>query len=148
MSTHTASIAWSRQDADFARGKYGRTHTASFDGGVDISVTTALPLPSNTLPATDPEEMVVAALASCHMMFFLDFARRGGFIVDTYDDVPKGTLGKDEAGKDRLIKITLSPQIMWSGDNIPGAADIDLLHFKAHEICYIGQSLKCPVVIT
>ena len=147
MTIHTAIIAWTRGDADFAGGKYGRTHKASFDGGVDIAVTTALPLPSNTVPATDPEELVMAAVASCHMMFFLNFARHAGFIVDNYDDTPSGTLGKADDGIERLVEITLSPKIMWSGGTVPSAADVDLLHHKAHQACYIGQSLKCPVVV-
>jgi organic hydroperoxide reductase OsmC/OhrA len=145
MSTHTATILWERAGAVFTDGKYARTHQASFDGGVNLAVTTALPLPSNTVPAADPEEMVVAATASCHMMFFLAFAKQAGFIVDTYHDAPSGTLGKDEAGVERFIEVVLSPKISWGGDNIPGAADVDLLHHKAHKACYIGNSLACPV---
>ena len=145
MSTHTATILWERAGAVFTDGKYARTHQASFDGGVNLAVTTALPLPSNTVPAADPEEMVVAATASCHMMFFLAFAKQAGFIVDTYHDAPSGTLGKDEAGVERFIEVVLNPKISWGGDNIPGAADVDLFHHKAHKACYIGNSLACPV---
>lgn len=145
MSSHSASILWERAGAVFTDGKYARTHQASFDGGVGLAVTTALPLPSNTVPAADPEEMVVAATASCHMMFFLAFAKQAGFIVDTYHDAPVGTLGKDDTGVERFVEVVLSPKISWSGDNVPGAADVDLLHHKAHKACYIGNSLACPV---
>jgi organic hydroperoxide reductase OsmC/OhrA len=145
MSTHTATILWERAGAVFTDGHYARTHKASFDGGVNLAVTTALPLPSNTVPAADPEEMVVAATASCHMMFFLAFAKQAGFIVDTYHDAPSGTLGKDEAGVERFIEVVLNPKISWGGDNIPGTADLDLFHHKAHRACYIGNSLACPV---
>lgn len=147
MSTHSATIVWDRAGAVFTDGKYARTHHASFDGGVSLAVTTALPLPSNTVPAADPEEMVVAATASCHMMFFLAFAKQAGFIVDMYRDTPVGTLGKDDAGVERFVEVVLNPKISWSGDVIPGAADIDLLHHKAHKACYIGNSLACPVRI-
>ena len=147
MSTHSATIFWSRDGAVFSDGKYARTHHAQFDGGVELAVTTALPLPSNTMPAADPEEMVVAATASCHMMFFLAFAKQAGFVVDTYSDAPIGTLAKDEDGVERLVEIVLKPAIMWSGEVIPGAADVDVLHHKAHKACYIGNSLKCPVRI-
>ena len=145
MSSHTASISWERAGAVFTDGKYARTHQASFDGGVGLAVTTALPLPSNTVPAADPEEMVVAATASCHMMFFLAFAKQAGFIVDTYQDAPVGTLGKDDAGVERFVEVVLNPSISWGADNVPGAADVDLLHHKAHKACYIGNSLACPV---
>jgi len=145
VSNHTASILWERGDAAFTDGKYARKHQASFDGGVGLAVTTALPLPSNTVPAADPEEMVVAATASCHMMFFLAFAKQAGFIVDSYQDAPVGTLGKDEAGVERFVEVVLTPKVSWGGDNVPGAADVDLLHYKAHKACYIGNSLACPV---
>ena len=145
MSNHTASILWERGDAVFTDGKYARTHQASFDGGVGLAVTTALPLPSNTMPAADPEEMVVAATASCHMMFFLAFAKQAGFIVDNYQDAPVGTLGKDDTGVERLVEVVLRPKISWGGENVPGAADVDLLHHQAHKACYIGNSLACPV---
>ena len=145
MSIHSATILWTRGEAVFSDGHYARTHEARFDGGVSLAVTTALPLASNTIPAADPEEMVVAATASCHMMFFLAFAKQASFIVDRYEDTPVGTLGKDDTGVERLIDIALSPKISWGGDNIPGAADVDLLHHKAHKACYIGNSLKCPV---
>jgi organic hydroperoxide reductase OsmC/OhrA len=145
VSNHTASILWERGDAVFTDGKYARTHQASFDGGVGLAVTTALPLPSNTMPAADPEEMVVAATASCHMMFFLAFAKQAGFIVDNYQDAPVGTLGKDDTGVERLVEVVLRPKISWGGENVPGAADVDLLHHQAHKACYIGNSLACPV---
>lgn len=148
MSTHTATILWERAGAVFTDGHYARTHQASFDGGVNLAVTTALPLPSNTVPAADPEEMVVAATSSCHMMFFLAFAKQAGFIVDTYHDAPSGTLGKDEAGVERFIEVVLNPKISWGGDKNPGAADVDLLHHKAHKACFIGNSLACPVRVS
>jgi len=145
VSNHTASILWERGDAVFTDGKYARTHQASFDGGVGLAVTNALPLPSNTVPAADPEEMVVAATASCHMMFFLAFAKQAGFIVDNYQDAPVGTLGKDDTGVERFVEVVLRPKISWGGENVPGAADVDLLHHQAHKACYIGNSLACPV---
>ncbi|MEN9855648.1 MAG: hypothetical protein RL186_213 [Pseudomonadota bacterium] len=147
MSQHTAYIRWEREGAVFTDGKYARTHLARFDGGVEVAVTTALPLPSNTIAATDPEEMVVAATASCHMMFFLAYAKQAGYVVDGYEDTPIGILGKDETGVERLIDIALRPKIRWSGEIVPGGSDVELLHHKAHKACYIGNSLRCPVRI-
>ncbi|MCU0882660.1 MAG: OsmC family protein [Hyphomonadaceae bacterium] len=150
MSIHTASLHWTRADAVFTDGKYPRAHTIRFDGGETL---TGSPAPDVVRPplsdpnGTDPEEMLVAAVASCHMLFFLDFARRAGFTLDSYSDAAEGTLGKDEAGIARMTEIRLKPSIMWSGEVLPSAADIALLHHKAHEACFIGQSLKCQVVV-
>lgn len=151
MSIHTATLAWTRKDAIFTDGKYPRAHVIGFDGGQTL---TGSPAPDVVRPplsdpnGTDPEEMLVAAVASCHMLFFLDFARKAGFVIDAYEDAAEGTLGKDEAGIARMTEIRLKPSIMWSGEVLPSAADIALLHHKAHEACFIGQSLKCPVVVS
>jgi hypothetical protein len=81
MSIHTATLAWTRKDAIFTDGKYPRAHVIGFDGGQTL---TGSPAPDVVRPplsdpnGTDPEEMLVAAVASCHMLFFLDFARRPG----------------------------------------------------------------------
>jgi organic hydroperoxide reductase OsmC/OhrA len=150
MSIHTAHIQWTRKDAIFTDGKYPRAHAVTFDGGQSL---TGSPAPDVVRPplsdpqGTDPEEMLVAAVSSCHMLFFLDFARKAGFIIDSYEDAAEGTLGKGEDGIARMTEIRLKPAIMWSGEVLPSAADIALLHHKAHEACFIGQSLKCPVVV-
>lgn len=150
MSIHTATLSWTRKDAVFTDGKYPRAHAVRFDGGETL---TGSPAPDLVRPplsdpnGTDPEEMLVAAVASCHMLFFLDFARRSGFTVDSYEDAAEGTLGKADDNIARMTEIRLKPSIMWSGEVLPSAADIGLLHHKAHEACYIGQSLKCPVVV-
>ncbi len=97
--------------------------------------------------AADPEELFVAALASCHMLFFLDFARRGGFVIDTYVDAPEGVLAKNADGKMAMTKITLKPRVEWSGEKRPGAAEIHDMHHKAHEACFIANSFNGEVVV-
>jgi organic hydroperoxide reductase OsmC/OhrA len=81
--------------------------------------------------AVDPEEAFVASAASCHMLFFLDFARRAGVIVTSYDDEAEGLMEKGADGKARITRITLKPRIAY-GD---GRTDEMLgdLHHKAHE---------------
>lgn len=148
MSQHTALIHWTRGDAVFSDGRYPRAHRISFDGGDRL---TGSPAPDVIRPplsdpnGTDPEEMFVAAISSCHMLFFLSFAKAAGFVVDSYEDHASGTLAKDADGIVRMTEVTLSPRIAWSGAIVPDAADVDLLHHKAHEACYIGQSVRCPV---
>jgi organic hydroperoxide reductase OsmC/OhrA len=148
MSIHTATIAWTRGEAVFSDGRYSRVHAIGFDGGETL---TGSPSPEVVRPplsdpkGTDPEELFVAAISSCHMLFFLAFAKKAGFVVDSYADAAEGTLAKDEDGVERMVEVRLRPRIMFSGENVPGAADLDLLHHQAHQACYIGQSVKCPV---
>ena len=95
MSTYTATVCWSRKGGDFAKGQYSRGHEWAFDGGAIVPASAS---PDNVPPGTadeagvDPEEAFIAALSSCHMLFFIDFARRAGFVVDAYVDEADGVL--------------------------------------------------------
>jgi len=97
--------------------------------------------------AVDPEEAFIASLASCHMLFFLDFARRGGFVIDTYEDESEGVLAKDAEGRMAMTVVTLRPKIAFSGDKRPTREELDALHHKSHEACFIANSVKSEVRI-
>ncbi|MBA3527021.1 MAG: OsmC family peroxiredoxin, partial [Sphingomonas sp.] len=90
MSTHTAIVRWSRNGAgDFAKGQYSRAHEWAFDGGAVVPASASphiVPKPWSDEAGVDPEEAFIASLSSCHMLFFLDFARRAGFVADSYVD--------------------------------------------------------------
>ncbi len=147
---YTATVSWSRGDQPFKDGKYSRAHTISFDGGISIAGSSAPSVvrpPLSREDAADPEEMLVAALSMCHMLFFLDFARRGGFVVDDYVDTAEGVMGPDDRGRTAVTRVTLKPKIGWSGDFLPSAADVSMLHHKAHETCFIANSFRGEVVV-
>jgi len=150
MSTYTATIRWTRTgDGDFTRGQYSRLHEWAFDGGAVVSASPSphvVPAPWSDQAGVDPEEAFVASLSSCHMLFFLDFARRAGFIVDSYVDGSEGLMEKREDGKIAMTRVTLRPQIAWGGTP-PDEAAIADLHHKAHEACFIANSVTTEVVI-
>ena len=87
----------------------------------------------------------MAALASCHMLFVLDFARRAGFVVEAYDDQAEGIMETGPDGRTWMTRVTLKPHIVFAGDKRPRRADVDALHHKAHEACYIANSVKSEV---
>lgn len=150
MSTYTATIRWTRDHAtDFARGQYSRAHHWSFDGGISLTASASphiVPAPWSNKDAVDPEEAFVASLASCHMLFFVDFARRAGFFVDSYTDIAEGTLEKRDDGRMWMSKVVLRPKIDW-GDPAPDEAAIDDLHHKAHDACFIANSVTTKVTV-
>jgi organic hydroperoxide reductase OsmC/OhrA len=150
MSAYTATLTWKRGDQAFSDGKYSRGHDIAFDGGFKI-VGSASPHvvrpPLSREDAADPEELMVAALASCHMLFFLDFARRAGFVIDNYVDAPEGVLAKGGDGKIQMTKVTMRPRVEWSGEKRPSAEEIHDLHHKSHDACFIANSFKGEVVI-
>jgi organic hydroperoxide reductase OsmC/OhrA len=80
------------------------------------------------------------------MLFFLDFARRAGFVVDSYVDEARGTLAKRPDGRIAMTEVTLRPRVTWSGDPPDEAALADL-HHRAHEACFIANSVTTEVTI-
>lgn len=148
--SYMATVDWQRGTQSFADNKYSRAHTWQFDGGVAVAASSApnvLPPPMSREDAVDPEEALVAAAAACHMLFFLALAARKGFTIDRYTDESIGEMTKNERGKLYMSKITLRPAVAWSGAIRPSPADIDALHHRAHEECYIANSIRAEVVI-
>ncbi len=150
MSTYTATIRWSRKgEGDFTKGQYSRAHSWEFDGGVTVPASASphvVPKPWSELNAVDPEEAFVASLSSCHMLFFVDFARRAGFVVDEYVDAAEGVLEKRADGRMAMTHVTLRPHISWGG-RAPDETEIADLHHRAHEACFIANSVTTEVTI-
>lgn len=150
MSTHEAIVEWARGDQAFADNLYSRGHDWCFDGGAVVrgsSAPTSVPIPMSDITAIDPEEALVAALSSCHMLFFLAFARKDGFVVDSYRDAAVGLMDRDARGKISITLITLRPAVMFSGEVHPDRPALDALHHRAHEACYIANSIHAEVRI-
>lgn len=148
MSRHRAEIAW-QSDGRFAEGKYSRRHEWRFDGGAVVAGSASpdvVPPPLSDPAAVDPEEALIAATAACHMLWFLDLARRAGFDVASYRDEAEGEMGRIALGKVAITRITLRPEIAFAGP-APDAAALQRLHHEAHERCFIANSLNCEVVV-
>lgn len=145
---YRATVLWRRSDQPFTDNRYSRGHVWRFDDGVEVPASSSPFVVPNfsVAAAVDPEEAFIASLSSCHMLFFLNFAARAGFRIDTYEDAATGEMGKDERGKLYVAKVTLAPRIVFSGDKRPGEADIAALHHRSHAECFIANSVKTEVV--
>lgn len=147
MSEHTAAVEWTRGDQPFVDNRYGRGHDWRFDGGAVVrgsSAPTSVPPPMSEAEAVDPEEALVAAVSSCHMLFFLAFAAKAGLVIDRYADQAVGRLARDDRGRMSMVEIVLRPRIAFSGQ-APDTAVLDDLHHRAHEACYIANSIRAEV---
>lgn len=150
MHKYQATIAWTRGEQNFADNKYSRAHELIFDGGARVpasSSPTSVPEPMSVAANVDPEEALVAAASSCHLLVFLYVACKRGFVVDSYLDQAVGLMEKNSAGKFAITRITLRPEIVFSGEHQPTPAELDALHHAAHEDCYIANSIKSEVVV-
>jgi organic hydroperoxide reductase OsmC/OhrA len=149
MSVYTAAVRWRRKpDERFLDGRYSRAHQWAFDGGARVAASSSphvVRLPFSDPAGVDPEEALVASLASCHMLFFLDFAKQAGFVVDSYDDEAEGLMEAAPDGRVWMARVTLKPRIVFAGDKRPRRAEVDALHHRAHEACYIANSVKSEV---
>jgi organic hydroperoxide reductase OsmC/OhrA len=145
-----AKLEWQRNGQVFLDQRYSRAHTWSFDGGLTVPASSSplsVPLPMSEAANLDPEEALVAATSSCHMLFFLSIAAQRGHTVDSYVDHAVGVMGKNADGKMAMTRIALRPEISFAGTAWPGAEELAAIHHAAHDKCYIANSLKAEVVV-
>ena len=148
--THTAEVIWSRGDQAFLDKRYSRKHTVKFDGGIEVPASSSphvVPLPYSEVHAIDPEEALVAAIASCHMLSFLFVAVQKRFVVDSYRDNAVGVMTLNERNKCWISSVTLQPKIIFSGERQPSTEEIAHMHHLAHEECYIANSVKTDIQV-
>lgn len=148
---HNATVIWGRHDQNFLDKKYSRAHVWRFDEGYEVAgscpPSKLIPVPMAKADAIDPEEGLVASVSACHLLFFLAFAAKAGYRIEHYEDQAFGVLGKNERGKTYMERITLRPAVTFSGEKKPDAAAIADLHHRAHEECFIANSLRSDVVL-
>ena len=148
MAEYTAAIYWERNDAVFTDNRYSRLHRWQFDGGIDVPASSSphvLPIPLSESHAVDPEEAFVAALSSCHMLWFLSVAAKRGCLVESYQDQAVGVMAKNSSGKQAMTHVTLYPEARFGGHHQPTAEEVIAMHHEAHESCYIAHSVKTEV---
>lgn len=89
---------------------------------------------------TDPEGLFVASLSSCHMLWFMDLARRERLRVTAYEDHAEGTMDEQ-----RFTHVALRPRVEFEGE--VGDDTLARLHHAAHERCFIANTVNCPVEV-
>jgi organic hydroperoxide reductase OsmC/OhrA len=147
MSTYSATISW-RREGDFLKGHYSRLHAIAFDGGVELAGSASphnVPLPYAVEAAADPEELFVASLSTCHMLWFLDYARRAGIVVEGYVDAAEGVMAKGADGRIAMTLVTLRPVVSLAEPS--RGSELAALHHLAHDACFIANSVKTEVRI-
>jgi organic hydroperoxide reductase OsmC/OhrA len=146
MSEHRTRIQWARTGEAFTYETYPRRHRWRFGGGVEVDASSAPEyLGDAALP--NPEEALVVALSSCHMLSFLAIAARKRLTVDSYDDEAVGHMEKNPEGRLAVTRVELRPRVRFSGA-APSADELRKLHDQAHHVCFIANSVKTEVTVT
>jgi organic hydroperoxide reductase OsmC/OhrA len=145
MSQYRANLKWKNQGSDFNYDTFDRTHHISFPGGIELKATSA-PEYLGKKEFANPEEMLAATLASCHMLTFLAVCAKSRLHVESYEDEPVATLDKNAEGKLAVTTIRLNPKVTFKGET-PSPEKLQELHSKAHRNCFIANSLACKMAI-
>ena len=150
MASYRATADWSLKDGeDFANGRYSRGHAVVFEGGLEVAGTASPHVVGNkwaVAGAVDPEQMLVAAINTCHLLSYLHAARLAGFLVTSYRDEAEGVMTKNDAGEMWVSKVTLRPRITFDGSQ-PTATERAQMHETAHHMCFIANSVKTEIVV-
>ena len=145
MSEHTATVAWKRSTPDFDYPSYVRDHDVTLGPAHTALRASAAPEYRGDAALPNPEDLLVAALSSCHMLTFLAIAARKGIVVDAYDDDAVGHLEKGADGRVAVTRVVLRPRVVYGGDARPDAAAEEAMHASAHRGCFIASSVKTEV---
>ncbi|MGL5166138.1 MAG: OsmC family protein [Afipia sp.] len=146
MSEHRVTVRWERKQHPQRSNTYDRNHEADFGHDLRLIVSAASAYLGDATKA-DPEQLLVNALSSCHMLFFLAFAEGQGYTVSSYVDEAVGFVEKNDIGALWVSRIELHPKPVFGGDKQPDAETLKKIHHKAHTSCFINNSVKSEVII-
>lgn len=151
MSAHKVTVSWALgvEGSEFLKRRYSRVHRLAFDGGAEVKgspATSVVPAPWSAADGVDPETAFTGALSACHMLWFLDYAARAGFVVAAYVDEAEGTLGRIGPGKMAMTRVVLRPKVTFAGEP-PTRAQVAQFHEAAHRDCFIANSVTTEVVV-
>lgn len=146
MSEHAVTTRWSHAPLSGTSSGYSRDHEAVFAEGTRLAVSAAPDYHGNA-DLADPEQLLVSALSSCHMLYFLALCEAQGFRVTDYHDAASGTVEQLDSGGYGVTRITLRPRATFAGDKLPDAKAVKRLHDRAHKGCFIANSIRSQTII-
>ena len=143
--TYTLDLQWT---CDLGTGTsspqaYSRDHSVSAAGKPEL-LGSSDPAFRGDPERWNPEELLVASLAQCHMLWYLGLAAAAGVVVLDYTDQPVGTMIEEADGDGQFIEVTLHPTVLVSDASMVDKAEA--LHGPAHAKCFIARSVNFPVL--
>ena len=146
MKSHNyiASITWTGNTGSGTANyrDYERSHTIQVAGKPIIEASSD-PNFRGDDSKYNPEELFLASLSSCHMLWFLHLCSVEGVVVLEYTDQATGVMREETDGSGRFTEVTLHPKVMVAQERM--AAKLDLIHSEAHKKCFIANSCNFPV---
>lgn len=123
--------------------KYSRDHEVSAEGKRHVIFCSSDPAFRGDATRYNPEEMLVASLSACHMLWLLHLCADAGITVTQYVDEAIGTLSQHKDGSGEFTEVVLRPKMVIT--DAARIRDAEALHRRAHELCFIARSMNFPV---
>ena len=121
---------------------YKRDHDISAEGKATI-LGSSDPSFRGDRTRWNPEELLVASLSTCHQLWYLHLCAEAGIVVTAYEDKPEGVMTENENGSGEFTRVVLRPRVTLAAGSDTQRAQS--LHARAHELCFIARTVKCPV---
>jgi organic hydroperoxide reductase OsmC/OhrA len=144
MAEHRIALNWQKGDAPFTYEAYPRNHEIAFKNGAERLIVSGAPAYRGDAGKADPEDLLVAAMSSCHMLSFLAIAAKKKLTVISYQDDAVGFLEND-GGKLWITHALLRPKVVFETD--PGSEILAQMHHMAHQGCFIANSVKTDIQV-
>lgn len=138
------------QPSKITDNRYSREHLWRFDGGAEIPASSSphiVPVPYSNAVCIDPEEAFIAALSSCHMLWFFSIAAKRKCVVESYTDHAIGLMTEDGNRKLAITRVSLCPTVVFIEDNLPTLKQIEEMHDEARHHCFLANSVKTEIVV-
>ena len=142
--TYACAVEWTGNTGNGTGGykNYGRDHLIRMNGKSDIAGS-ADPAFRGDATRHNPEDMLVASISTCHMLWSLHLASDAGIIVTAYSDAPVGTMVEDAERGGYFTRVVLHPSVQLAAGSDPEKAQA--LHKRAHHFCFIANSVNFPI---
>ncbi len=138
---YKTAVSWSNASGTTAYAAYPRDHSLQIAGKPDLAMSSDPAFLGNST-RYNPEELLVASLSSCHMLWYLALCATHGIIVTNYEDHATGTLTEAEGG--RFVEVQLHPRATLVAGEAEKARE---LHEVAHKKCFVANSVNFPVTV-
>ncbi len=144
MHVYRGTVTWTGNAGEGTRTYrgYGRDHEVSMPGKPVIAAS-ADPAFRGDATRWNPEELLVSALAQCHLLWYLHLATEAGIVVTGYVDRAEGTMDEHPDRSGEFTAVTLRPEVTIT--DAARAGEAEALHHRAHDLCFIARSVNFPV---
>lgn len=141
---YQATIEWTGNKGEGTSDykSYERSHSININGKAVIEASSDSSFRGDP-SKHNPEELFLASLSSCHMLWFLHLCTVAGVIVTDYVDKALGTMLEEKDGKGRFTEVILNPEVTVTEERM--ATKLDSIHQKANQMCFIANSCNFPV---